>query len=166
MFCVQRLAWGHCPAPRHPSGYTTLRSVGRGEHIMLRLLALPRSCRDFCWPGGLLSAAPASTPSVGFREWALGWKCFWGTKKICLSISLLLQQELHSISGQNLASQYAEIIPCNELLRSGSCGAYLLAYSCRVLFLSCHITVINHACCKEQATSNLLKKTDLWFWPL
>lgn len=115
---------------------------------------------------GLLSAAPASTPSIGFREWALGWKCLWGTKKICLSISLLLQQELHSISGQNLASQYAEIIPCNELLRSGSCGAYLLAYSCRVLFLSCHITVINHACCKEQATSNLLKKTDLWFWPL
>lgn len=73
----------------------------------------------------------------------------------------------HSVSGQNLASQNAEIISCNEQLCFGSSGAYLLAYSCTVLFLSCHITVINHACSEEQALSNLLrKKTDLWFRPL
>lgn len=68
----------------------------------------------------------------------------------------------HRASGQNLASQDAEIIPCNELLCFGSSGAYLLAYSCTVLFLSCHTAVIIHARSKEQAPSNLLrKKTDL-----
>lgn len=37
MFCVQRLAWGHCPAPRHPSGtgwlhHTEISGQRRAHH--------------------------------------------------------------------------------------------------------------------------------------
>lgn len=93
---------------------------------------------------------------LGNEHWAGSASLHMRRKNVPKRLAALLLGASHSVSVKNqrgscweTASWHLEIIPCSELLSSGSTGAYLFAYSCRVLFLPCHITVSAISNCKE-----------------
>lgn len=133
-------------------------SGGEGGEHLARPLHFQWAKEFTTDPVDLLADVSAGTTRVCFREWALGWKCLppYVQENVPKCLAALLLGALHSVSVKNqrgscweTASWHLEIIPCSELLSSGSTGAYLFAYSCRVLFLPCHITVSAISNCKE-----------------